>query len=363
MQRMPLTKRLDANLGYICNNNCLFCYFKSRKNERFNISTEKAKKLFSSIKKLGIDTLEITGGEVTLRDDFFDLIMFAKKNLKFKKITVITNGTKFCEETFTDKAVAYGIDDVLVSVHGPDARLHDLLTDRPGAFNQAVQAIKNVLKLGVSCRINTVVSALNYAYVSDIAELVFNLGIKKINYIYFSPLDDALNTPADLWVRYSQTSPFIKAMIEAYKDKFETISIKVIPFCFLDRYEEYITDFFQNIYDPYEWDFYNRVRIRRDVFQRDLAVLIGFLFFMDIRHMLKTGWRKSLYESIMHTQAFRECIKPAVCRQCKFDLICPGIWKAYAKRFGVGELKAVSGEKIEDIDSVLQKRFAGYYSK
>lgn len=359
---MPITTRIDANLGYTCNNDCLFCYFRNRKNLRCSISTQKAKKLFSFIRKLGIDTLEITGGEVTIRDDFLDLVLFAKKDLHFKKITVITNGTKFCDESFARQAIANGIDDVLISIHGPDAELHDLLADRRGAFSEACGAIKNILKLGISCRTNTVINAFNYKFASQIAELFFNLGIRKINYIYFSPLDDALSTPADLWVKYSLTTPFIEDMIQSYKDKLETISIKVIPFCFLDGYEGYITDFFQNIYDPYEWDFYNRVRIRRDIFQRNLAVLVGFLFFMDVRRMLKIGWRKSLYESIMHTQAFRECIKTAVCKQCKFDLVCSGLWKAYARRFGTDELKAVPGKKIEDIDLVLQKRFADYYS-
>ncbi len=93
---MPLTTRIDANLGYICNNNCLFCYFRKRKDLRRDISTQEAKKLFSLIRRLGIDTLEITGGEATIREDFLELVLFAKKELFFKKITVITNGARFC---------------------------------------------------------------------------------------------------------------------------------------------------------------------------------------------------------------------------------------------------------------------------
>ncbi len=266
------------------------------------------------------------------------------------------------DSAFAYEAIALGVDDVLVSLHGPDARLHDFLVARPGAFYQVIKTIGNVLKAGASCRINTVISALNYPFLRDIAALVYNCGVKEINYIYFSPLDDALDAPGELWVKYSATAPFVKEMIEEYKDKFKTISIKVIPFCFLDGYEDYITNFFQNIYDPYEWDFYQRVRIRRGILQRDLAVLFGFLFFMDIRRIFKIGWRKSLYESIMHVQAFRECIKIRACRRCKFDLICPGLWKAYAKRFGTSEIKAVYGEKIKDLDRVVRKRFLDYYT-
>ena len=86
--RKPLTTRLDVNLGYECNNNCLFCYFRRRKEVRRNISTEQAKKLMRLIKKLGIDTFEITGGEPSIREDIAELVAYAKKELKIKNISI-----------------------------------------------------------------------------------------------------------------------------------------------------------------------------------------------------------------------------------------------------------------------------------
>ncbi|MCX5696766.1 MAG: radical SAM protein [Candidatus Omnitrophica bacterium] len=360
MSILPLTTRIDANLGYACNNDCLFCYFKERKRTRNSISTQQAKRLFSRIKRLGIETLEITGGEVTIRDDIIELIAFAKRDLRFKKITVITNGSRFCDEEFTASASAAGVDDVLISLHGSSARLHDKLVGRGGAYDNAVEAINNVIRAGISCRTNTVVTAYNYREASNIAALIYSLGVRKVNYIYFSPLDDAANVETDLWVRYSDTASHIRAMLSLYKDKFKAISIKVFPFCLLGGYEEYITNFFQNIYDPYEWDFYNRVRIRRNMLQRDLAVAAGLLLFMDIRRILQIGFRKSCYESIVRVQSFRECVKAHVCRRCKYDYICPGIWKSYAQRFGMNELNPVLGKKIKDLDFCLRKRFSDY---
>lgn len=357
---LSLTKRIDANLGYVCNNNCLFCYFRMRKEKRSFISTAEARRLFALIRKLGINTLEITGGEATLRDDFLDLVSYAKKNLGFSRITVITNGCRFCDKAFASQAVAAGVDDVLVSLHGSQAGLHDRLVDRRGAFDQAVGAIQNVLRLGASCRVNTVINCLNFKDSSQIAGLIHGLGVRSVNYIYFSPLDDALNAQADLWVRYSDTAPFIKDMIDTYDKEFDIISIKVIPFCLLPGYERHITDFFQNIYDPYEWDYYNRVRIRRGRLLRDAASLAGVMFFMDVGRMLHIGLRRSLYEGIMRFQAFRESTKSATCKTCKFDLICPGPWKAYAARFGKEELRAVPGEKIKEPDKVLRQRFSGF---
>jgi len=354
---MRLTTRLDGNTGYVCNNNCLFCYFRGRKHELRNPSTERVKRLFFTIRKLGIDTLEITGGEPTIREDILKLVSFAKKELKFKKISVITNGVRFCEEAFAAKAIECGVDDVLVSVHGPDARLHDSLTDTQGSFDKAVEAIRNVLKCGASCRTNTVVTKLNYAKSKDIAGLVYNLGVRRVNYIYFSPLDDAITAQKNLWCTYSETAPVIKGMIDDHKDKLETISIKVIPFCFLEGYERYITNLFQNSYDPYEWDYYQRVRVRRGRLIRDIATMAGMFFFMNVRCIPKIGLKKSLREAILHVEACRHCIKPKACRRCRFDLICPGVWKAYAREFGMDEIKPIGGDRISDVDHFLYKRF------
>ena len=362
-QKMPLTSRLDANLGYLCNNNCLFCYFMDRNKGSCNLNTTKAKKLFAFIKRLGVDTLEITGGEATLREDILDLIRYAKKKLKFRKISIITNGTRFSDERFAAEAVEAGIDDVLVSIHGHDALLHDRLAGRNGAFQEALKAVKNIKQLGISCRSNTVISKMNYKKSSEIAGLLHNSGIEKINYIFFSPLDDAINANHELWLSYSEAAPFIKQMIGDYAGKIKTISIKVIPFCQLEGLERHITDFFQNIYDPYEWDYFSRVRVRRGSVLALSAALFGVLFLMDARRVASLGLRGSLYEGIMYTQASRENIKSPLCKTCKFDLICPGVWKEYARIFGLTELKPIAGETIKDPDHYLHYRFGEYYKQ
>jgi len=355
--QLSLTRRLDANLGYECNNNCVFCYFRNRKKERKNLSTKEAKKLLFSIRKFGIDTLDVTGGEPAIREDILELISYAKKELKFKKITIITNGSRFGDKGFTKKAIACGLDEVLVSIHGHEPSLHDKLAGRKGAFDDATRAIRNTIELGASCRTNTVITKLNYERVTHIARLVHDLGVRKLNYIYFSPLDDAACAETELGPCYSESAPFIKEMIDNYRNKLEMISIKVIPFCFLGGYQDSVTNFFQNIYDPYEWDYYQRVRVRRGRLIRDIAAIGGIFLFMDVGRMSKIGLRKSLREAILRVEAFRHCVKSKICKKCKFDLICPGVWKAYAKRFGLSEIKAIKGDKVSDIDHFLYKRF------
>jgi MoaA/NifB/PqqE/SkfB family radical SAM enzyme len=305
----------------------------------------------------------MTGGEGTLRYDFLDLVSFAKDTLHFENISVITNGSRFCDERFAEEAIRRGVDDVIVSIHGHDPALHDHLVDRKGSFDEVVLAVRNILKFGASCRSNTVVNNFNFKHSSDIANTLYGFGIKRINYILFSPLDEATATQKNLWVRYSDAAPFIKQMIDRFSDKFEAISIKVIPFCFLEGYTDYVTNFWQNLYDPYEWDFFNRVRIRRGLGVRNIAVLSGLILFMDLWRMMRIGFRKSMYEALARVQSFRECTKPQACRLCKYDKVCPGVWKDYAQTFGVNEIVAVPGKKIRDVDFSIIRRFGNFYQK
>jgi organic radical activating enzyme len=359
---MPLTTRIDVNLGYACNNDCVFCYFKERKRAESNLSTSEAKQLLFRIKSFGIDTVELTGGEVTLRKDILEIIAFAKENLNFNHISVITNGSGFCNAPFAARALECGVDDVLVSIHGPDEHVHDALVNRNGSFQEAVQSIENLLRLGASCRTNTVVNQKNVQHLSEIGALLHTLSVQQVNYIFFSPLDDARQTRMQLWPRYSEAAPHVGTMIDRYRKAFKTISIKAIPFCFLGGYADFITNFHQNIYDPFEWDNFNRVRIRRGLAVRNLATLTGMLFLMDIRRMRRISYRRSLYEATQRMHARIQCVKPRVCRQCMFDSICPGLWKSYAKKFGVNEVKPVFGTKIRDLDYPVRNRFASYYS-
>jgi len=356
-----LTSRVDINLGYNCNNNCLFCYFRDRKDKLFVPGFAHVKRRLQLARKLGIRTVEFTGGEATLRDDIFELISFAKKELRFKGITVITNGTRFCDKNFAIKAKESGVDEILVSIHGHDAKLHNHLSGRSNAFEEAKKAITTALESGISCRTNTVINKFNFDKISDIAGMLTVLGVRKMNYIFFSPLDDAYSAEKELWLRYSEAAPFVQEMLNEYRKTSIDFSIKIIPFCFLNGCEGYITDLFQNLYDPYEWDYYTRVALRRGLFLANVAAFGGMFLLMDIMRMLEIGVAKSLREGIMRVEALRQCVKPKVCRQCKFDLICPGIWKPYASNFGLGEIKPIKGNKINCIDSPLFQRFAEYY--
>ncbi len=92
-------RTLDPRLAiyYIttyCNLNCTYCEdFGARRNANAVTNTlEDAKKILQIIRD-GVDNLWITGGEPLLAPHLLDLLDYAKQDLRFRELSLISNGT------------------------------------------------------------------------------------------------------------------------------------------------------------------------------------------------------------------------------------------------------------------------------
>jgi len=77
-----------------CNLNCTYCEdFGARRNGEAVMSTlEDSRKILTVIRS-GISNLWLTGGEPLLSPHILDLVTFARRDLKFRQLSLITNGT------------------------------------------------------------------------------------------------------------------------------------------------------------------------------------------------------------------------------------------------------------------------------
>ena len=77
-----------------CNLNCTYCEdFGARRNgDAVTATLEDAKKILTVIRS-GIPNLWLTGGEPLLSPHILDLVTYARRDLNFRKLSLITNGT------------------------------------------------------------------------------------------------------------------------------------------------------------------------------------------------------------------------------------------------------------------------------
>lgn len=328
---------------------CRFCYYQDSMKECRNkdLTTEAAKKWIGFFYKKGKRAIDLTGGEPTIRKDIIELVDFCKQT-GYEYICVITNGIRMADNNFCQALVAAGLNDVLFSLHGPDAVRHDSLTCTPGSFQKLITAMDNMRLLGVRLRSNTVVNGLSFKHVKAIGRILKEKGVEAVNFILFNPIVEAQSSESDMNVTYEEASGYLKELIDIYRNDFKKITIRYMPFCFMPGYESYITNTPQIQYDPDEWDYYLRTYFRNGFYIWFIALCLGFLLHPAPQRFLQLDWAKSRREAIKWALAFKNKIKGKVCAKCAYFQICDGLWRDYAKKKGFGSLRPVSGKKISD---------------
>ncbi len=351
MSSAVLTSRVDINVGYSCNERCKFCYYIQTlkdTNKEKDLSTQEVKDRIRYIHSKGIETLEFTGGEPTIRSDLIELVTFAKK-LGFKSISIITNGLRMANPDYAKACVEAGIDDYLISIHGHNKEVHDRVTEIPGSFDKAMMCVKNLNAHPVKVRANCVISGINYKGAKDTLALYHSLGLQTANFILFNPIVEAdWRSAPELNIAYSEAAPFIKEAIDGYKDKIKKITVRYIPLCLMQGYESYVTNMPQIQYDPDEWDYMIRTTIREGKIITTLALWIGLLLNPFKKRLFERGWNVYKHESIKYFLQIKNKIYGKACHSCSYKGVCDGVWRKYAQWKGFDELHPIPGPKLTD---------------
>src|SRR5436190_2841412 len=74
---VPLSVHLDVT--YSCNERCVHCYLDH--DDHGEMTTAEIKDLLSQLAEAGVFFLTLSGGEIFLRSDFFEILEYARKLL------------------------------------------------------------------------------------------------------------------------------------------------------------------------------------------------------------------------------------------------------------------------------------------
>lgn len=293
--------------GYACNNNCVFCIDADKRGLPQKTTAELLKGVLRA-KNKGAYVLEIIGGEATMRPDFSRLVAAAKE-LGIPQVSCATNGRVFADPAAAKKAVAAGIDSVIFSVHGPDARVHDGLTRAPGSFRQLEKGIKNLRALGFK-RVagNTTVVKKNMAALPALARFYIKNKINNVEYIFVDPnYGGAKNNFKALVPRISKAAPYMRRALALGKAAgMDQWKVRYVPLC-------HFTDCLDQI---------------SEINERKL--------------FLTEHWAPDfINDDAIGSRAVVGRRKTARCAGCRLFPACEGIWVEYLKNYGDSELKAV----------------------
>ncbi len=139
---------------YRCNERCVHCYnpgaahnpHEKPERETDELSPAEALTLLDDLRYAGVFRLTLSGGEVMLRRDFWELVAAARA--QGFSVNIYTNGLKLDEEACR-KLAALWPTSVSISVYSAEADAHDAITGVPGSFRRSVQALEGLQALGV----------------------------------------------------------------------------------------------------------------------------------------------------------------------------------------------------------------------
>lgn len=291
-------------IGYRCNNNCQFCINADKRLLPEKTTGELLGDIYSAAgRKAG--TLEIIGGEATMRPDFTALVRAARR-LGIPKVVCATNGRVFSDMAAAKAVVDAGVFALIFSIHGPDAKVHDAMTMVPGSFGQLMKGLSNLKKLGFeyTCGNTTVVKG-NMRALPALARLYVKLGIKRVEYIFVDPTHGGAKSNFGALVpRISAAAPYMREALRiGLKHGFTGWKARYVPLCHFSGYEGQISEI------------------------NERAIFTTEHWAPDFKNTDVIGSRGRVSRK-----------KPAVCKGCLKYGICEGIWTEYLRRYGDKEL-------------------------
>jgi AdoMet-dependent heme synthase len=169
--RLSIPAQAILELTYRCNLHCVHCYVDVKEPEE--LSLEEWKAVIDQLKAAGTMFLLITGGEATLREDFLDIVAYARRSSFI--VRVMTNCTLVTPE-FARKLAALKPNSVATSLYGATAATHESVTRVPGSFEKTLRGISWLVCHGLKPLVQTVVMKSNVHELNDIKSLVESLG-------------------------------------------------------------------------------------------------------------------------------------------------------------------------------------------
>ncbi len=277
-------RKVIVNLTYRCNNHCIFCAVGDRPKRDAD-----AKEVLDALerhRREGFELLDIDGGEPTLHPRLFAIIENAR-SLGYVKISLTSNGRRLSYRSFARDLAAAGLDEILISLHAPDAGLQRRLTNEPESFAQTVLGIQNALAAmpgPESVGVNTTIIGENLPALRRLGDMLASLGVERWNLQVVTPFGRA---------RVSQLpdeEELESALLGLLRDPPGSMRVQVIncPPCLLPGFEEVAAVDFQKA-------------------QREM-VFVG--------------------ESGVNLQGFLASRRrqDERCRDCLYSIVCPGFY-------------------------------------
>jgi radical SAM protein with 4Fe4S-binding SPASM domain len=167
---LPISVHLD--ITYRCNERCVHCYLDH--NDHGEMTTAEIVDVLEQLADAGVFFLALSGGEVLMRRDFFEILERARQLLF--NVKVKTNGVMIRQKEAA-RLRQLGVEQIQISVYSHRPEVHDAITKLPGSLKRTIRAIQFLKSQGLKVTLANVLMAGNFSDQSGVMTLARELGV------------------------------------------------------------------------------------------------------------------------------------------------------------------------------------------
>ncbi|WP_148689014.1 radical SAM/SPASM domain-containing protein [Methanopyrus sp. SNP6] len=168
----------------LCNLKCKHCYSSAGEPAPGELDTERALEVIERLSEWNVPALAFSGGEPLMRGDFFELAEASADEGMFTALA--TNGTLIDREV-AERLEAAGVEYVEISVDGANPGTHDRFRGVKGAWERALEGVKNCAETDVITVIAFTVHRNNVDELPEMLDLAEELGADGVAVFNFIP--------------------------------------------------------------------------------------------------------------------------------------------------------------------------------
>ncbi len=293
---------LDLRLGTRCNFNCRYCLLGHEKRSTRSMADIEAD--LQHGRRLGLESLSLTGGEPSLHPEILPIVRRARA-VGYRRVVLVTNASLLGQGRNLERLTDAGVDAVGFSFDAPDRRVSRRLWRRD-AYARVLEGIRRVMarddlvvgSIAVLTRLNMHLLPELVRLLADLAQGRRGLYLPAVDFVM--PEENAWAQRRTLVPRLSDAAPHLLAALNEARRLGLPLTFRGVPACILPAHREWDMERYMSIFD---------------------VVDLG-----DRSHQHRAGLDLLRY-------------KPPSCGACRHRRGCLGVYRAYAHLYGTNELQ------------------------
>ena len=283
----------------VCNFKCGYClpngYQVDKSDNRKFLHLEEIRRLARVFSKLGVQKIRLTGGEPTVRKDFFEIIKILKNEAEIKKVVITTNGYNLDEKA--KMLVDSGLNGINISIDSLNRNTFKNVTGHD-RLPEILKGIQNLQDLNFdNIKINAVLLNGINASKTDFDTWANFIKKNKIDFRYIELMQTGDNL--NYFKKFHVSSKFFKNYLVKNNWIYQTFGKDAGPSI------NYINQEYQGkfgIIAPYSKDFCKTCNRLRITSRGDLRLCLFGNTGISIRHLLQRDDQINELQDLVHGQ-------------------------------------------------------------